>query len=237
MAYVSFIPDKALETEVQHLLNIAHQAQQQSQNKFGKNVIDPFTAFFEMAGFNLDHKAWSENEMTRQAQKTLQNHIGTFHQNILGRIAGWNNLATGSVIDLVNHDLKIIAEVKNKYNTISGGKLADLYTTLDSLVMPKASSYKDYTAYYVSIIPRKPERFNRPFTPSDKNKGTRCQENMLIREIDGSSFYTLATGSPNALQNLYDALPHVVKAISDSAYSAPDLAMLKKYFAKAFGKI
>lgn len=235
MTYVSFVPDHILETEIRHLINIARQAKVQSKEKFGKNVIDPFAAIFEIAGFGIDHATWLESEMTRQAQKTLQNHIGTFHQNVLGTVSGWQNLGTGSVVDLVNHERKIIAEVKNKYNTVSGGKLAELYATLDSLVMPKASSYKEYTAYYVTIIPKRPTRYDQLFTPSDKNKGARCPSNELIREIDGGSFYAMATGEPNALQNLYDALPAVIETVIGDTYQVRDREVLKSYFTAAFG--
>lgn len=38
---------------------------------FGENVIDPFAAMFEMAGFDLEHDSWVRNELMRQAQKTL----------------------------------------------------------------------------------------------------------------------------------------------------------------------
>lgn len=48
------------------------------------------------------------NETTRQAQKTLQNHIGDFHQNILGSVDGWINLKVGSIIDLISEDLPAI---------------------------------------------------------------------------------------------------------------------------------
>ncbi|MCB9435193.1 MAG: Eco47II family restriction endonuclease [Ardenticatenaceae bacterium] len=236
MAYVSFVPDNVLEAEVMHLIAVARQAKMRSKEKFGKNVIDPFAAIFEIAGFGIDHSAWFESEMTRQAQKTLQNHIGTFHQNVLGAVFGWHNLGTGSVVDLVNSEQKIIAEVKNKYNTISGGKLAELYGTLERLVMPKASDYKDYTAYYVSVIPKKPERYERPFTPSDKEKGARCPSNALIREIDGNSFYELVTGTPDALQSLYDVLPDVIETVVGDVLQVHDIDMLKRYFVAAFGR-
>lgn len=94
----------------------------------------------------------------------------------------------------MSEENKIIAEIKNKYNTVSGGKLSDLYHTLDKLVMPKTSIYKGYTAYYVTIIPKSKTRHNKPFTPPDKATGERCPENERIRVIDGASFYDLVTG-------------------------------------------
>ena len=59
-------------------------------------MIDPFAAFFEMAGFGLDHEGWVRTEL--MVQKTLQNQVGNFHQNILGSIEGWENLQTGFVV-------------------------------------------------------------------------------------------------------------------------------------------
>lgn len=99
-----------------------------------------------MSGFGIDYDTWLKSETTRQAQKTLQNHIGDFHQNILGYSKGWTNMKVGNVIDLASEENKAIAEIKNKYNTISGGKLSDLYNSLDKLVSPKSSIYKGYTA-------------------------------------------------------------------------------------------
>lgn len=37
-------------------------------------------------------------------KKSLQNHVGEFHQNILGSLLGWENLGTSQVGDLVSND-------------------------------------------------------------------------------------------------------------------------------------
>lgn len=199
-----------------------------------RNVIDPFAALFEMSGFEIDYKTWLKSETTRQAQKTLQNHIGDFHQNILGYSKGWKNKEVGNIIDILSEEKKIIAEIKNKYNTISGGKLADLYYSLDKQISPKTSIYKGYTAYYVAIIPKKGERYDKPFTPSDKEKGEKCPINEHIREIDGASFYSLVTGYENALEDLFDVLPQVIKLCSSGKYQIRDKEKLKHFFNLAY---
>jgi len=234
MPLLSWIDDLNLKKEVCLLLNKAKEAQIAAFEQFGKNVIDQFSAIFEMSGFNIDYDTWLKSETTRQAQKTLQNHIGDFHQNILGYSEGWTNMKVGNVIDLFSERNKVIAEVKNKYNTISGGKLSDLYNTIDGLISPKTSIYKGYTAYYVAIIPKKPERFNKPFTPSDKEKGEKCPVNEHIREIDGASFYSLVTGSESALEDLFDVLPDVIFECSEGKYQISDKSKLKDFFNLAF---
>jgi hypothetical protein len=235
MPYLHWIEDKDLINAVQHLIDIAKVAERQSEDDFEKNVIDPFSALFQITGFNIDYDTWIISERTRQAQKSLQNHIGDFHQNILGSIEGWDNKKTGNIIDLVSDEKKIIAEVKNKHNTVKGSDLANLYKSLDDLVMHKSSIYKDYIAYYVTIIPRKPLRFNDPFTPSDKEKGAKCALNAKVRIIDGASFYSLVTGDQNALQNLYQTLPKIIQSCKGGALSEKGQTQLMKFFHLAFG--
>ncbi|TRZ66254.1 Eco47II family restriction endonuclease [bacterium] len=234
MSKLKWIDDANLYAEVKQLLSIAKEAKNTAVSEFGKNVIDPFSAIFEMSGFEIDYETWFKSETTRQAQKTLQNHVGDFHQNILGFSKGWENKKVGHVIDLASADKKIIAEIKNKYNTISGGKLSDLYISLDNLVSPKNSIYKGYTAYYVAIVPKKTTRYDNPFTPSNKEKGEKCPMNGNIREVDGASFYTLVTGDDNALEDLFDILPDVIYECSEGRYKIKDKEKLKAFFKLAY---
>lgn len=236
MAYLDWISDQALISCVDHLLNKAKAASSDSIKKFNKNVIDPFSALFQISGFDIDHDTWKQSEVARQAQKTLQNHIGDFHQNVLGSIESWENKGVGSVIDLVNTEHRIIAEVKNKYNTLSGGQLANLYKSLDGLVSPKSSIYHGYTAYYVAIIPKKSERNDKPFTPSNREKGARESSNEKIRQIDGASFYALVTRSETALSDLFQVLPTIIQKVSNKEISQEDKLRLTDYFKDAFGK-
>ncbi len=233
MPKLLWISDDELIKSVSSLLKMASAAKQNALASFGKNVIDPFSAIFEIAGFNMTYDEWVLSEEARQAQKTLQNFIGEFHQKILGSCAGWEDMGRGHIIDIKSDSHKIIAEVKNKHNTISGGLLADLYYSLESAVMDKTSVYKGYTAYHVSIIPKKVAKFNTEFTPSNKQRGQRCPANPLIRQIDGCSFYSLVTGRDNALEELFDVLPFVINHIT--GVSLADTQRLKLLFSLAYG--
>jgi hypothetical protein len=237
-----------VEAQVEIVLKVAIKAKKLAEKKFGRNVIDPFAALFEVSGFDADHAAWKLSETARQAQKTLQNSIGIFHQNILGSARDWEDMKTGSMIDLVSKSKRIIAEVKNKFSTISGGKLSELYYTLDRLVSPKSSVYKDFTAYYVTIIPKKGKRGDTEFTPSDKDKGQKCPSNPLIRQIDGSTFYDLVFEEKNVLKQLYRALPKIInhlradgKFLDDKTGNEPtaeisdqEIQYFMRYFDAAF---
>ncbi|MFC3120296.1 Eco47II family restriction endonuclease [Agaribacter flavus] len=239
MAYLPYLKDEIIQGLVKDVLMIGRKKKQAVIRDFEKNVIDPFSSLFDSAVSGVNHETWKNSEMVRQCQKTLTNHIGNLHQKILGSVVGWQDLGTGGVVDLVCHEKKIIAEVKNKYNTVTGGKLADQYNSLERLVTPKASQYKGYTSYFVNIIPKKPERFDTTFEPSDKDKGIKCPPNELIRITDGASFYQLVTGRKNALSELYEALPDIIEDIYRNDFNEPnfeiqDKSLFKQYFVNAY---
>lgn len=238
MSYLTWISDEALKQAVKNVLEKGRVAKQNAPKNFNKNVVDPFGSLFEMSAFGLNSfDDWKNQELNRQAQKTLQNHIGNLHQEILGNVSGWQNLKVGSNAgsDLVCIEHKILAEIKNKYNTLTGGKQVTLYKEFDNLISPKASTYHGYTAYYVVIIPHKPMRYNKEFTPSDKEKGTRCIVNPKIRVMDGASFYTLVTGEFEALKNFYEVLPQVIEDIFKNDFNVQNFQIAdKKSFAEIF---
>ena len=233
MPKLSFISDENLNLTVQDLLKIAQQAQQKKSHDFNKNVIDPFGLLFEMSGFGIDGAAWERNERIRQTQKTLQNHVGTFHQKILGLVDGWTDEGIGNVVDLVSINRRVIAEIKNKYNTVKGSDKVKVYDSIEKLVMTKGHQYKSFTGYYVEVIPKSGQRYDKEFTPSDSTKGQQRQPNPLIRQIDGYSFYELVTGVPDALNQLFAALPDVIE--KNSAYTFTDRSFAQAFFNKAFG--
>ena len=233
MPHLTWISDNDLILSVSQLLTATQTAKAAAFSKLNTNIMDPFSAIFQMSGFAMNFNDWIKSEEARQSQKTMQNHVGTFHQNILGSCNGWVNLNTGNNVDLVNVAQNIIAEVKNKHNTISGGDLSGLYYRLEKLVMPNASAYKGYTSYHVAIIPKKPTPYNIPFTPSDRAISTKCSSNNLIRMIDGASFYSMVTGSVTALKDLFDVLPTVIGNFNPQ--QTADIVHLQALFTRAYG--
>lgn len=235
MPYLNWISDTDLTNHTKNLLSTAQLAREKKQKEFHKNVIDPFQAIFEMSGYPMNSIDWTTAELARQVGKTVQNKIGEFHQNILGSVSNWDNLKTGQIVDLRSTENKIIAEVKNKHNTVTGSKKADVYDQLESLVMPNASIYNGYQAYFVNIIPKNGTRYNRPFTPSDNTTKSKRPINNLIREIDGASFYHIVTGYQSALKDLYLALPNLIgQILGKPQLSNTDKIRLYRYFAMAY---
>lgn len=173
-----------------------------------ENVLDPFSSMIEASINNLDYDNWIKAEQARQHQKTLQNSIGDLHQKLLANIKDVEDLGVGSVIDIVCHKKKIIAEIKNKHNTTKGNHKVVIYDDIETLL--KTSKYQGYTGYYVEIIPKKPKQFNIPFTPPDNTTGTNRTERVDIRKIDGKSFYKLLTDDENAIYDMYEKMSNIL---------------------------
>ncbi len=235
--WLPFIENKELCSILSELKAASDEAKEKADQSLSRNVIDPFTALFQMQLLSISAREWPEVEKRRQIEKSLQNHIGNFHQKLLGALSGWSDKKVGSVVDLVCEEKMIIAEVKNKHNTLKASDQSGLYDKLSGLVRKKGQQYYGFTAYYVEIIPKRPARYNMPFTPSDNTTGSKKPEDDLIRKIDGASFYELASGHKNALKQVYEILPEALESMGLTPVSPKDKAMLSKYFQEAFGVI
>jgi len=233
-----YLDDDKFLAIVQEVLTAGIQARVQAEEKFASNVIDPFLMLFEISCFRLNANAWEQNEKMRQSQKTLANKIGWFHQKIIGALDGWEDLGTRELVDVVCHEKRIIAEIKNKFNTVKQSDLIGLYEDMANVVLHKTQRYHGYTAYYVEIIPKKAQRYDRCFTPSNRKISKKAPSDNQIRQIDGASFYALATGFDDALAQLFNALPEAIGIIL-KRMKQPRRSItgdtITRYFSQAYG--
>lgn len=196
-----------------------------------RNTLDPFSAMFDMALQNISFEDWIEQEKARQSQKTMQNTVGYFHQHILGAIDGWEDTGSGGEFDLINTEKKIIVELKNKHNTFNstsaGGTYRKMARHLDD-------GYLDYRGYVVTVIPKYPKRFVRPFAPSEPGESHPARNDLMI--VDGASFYEIATGDKDALKKLYNALPSAIEHAKNGVHMDIDSSSeFSELFTKSFG--
>jgi hypothetical protein len=180
-----------------------------------KNTLDCFSCVIDslIQGISIDE--WMQQETMRQSQKTLQNSIGEFHQKVLATFPGVKDLGTGNIVDLVIEDKKIIAEIKNKWNTTKGNHKPNIYDDLEKILTNYSNNF---VAYYVEMLPKNGKEYDEPFTPSDNVTKTRRPSNNRIRVIDGKSFYTLITGDSDAFQKLYCLIPLLVCEILNERF-------------------
>lgn len=201
-----FVENEIFIAEVKRVFDKIETAYNEIDNTFYSNVIDPFSAYFDMLIQDISQDRWIEQEKSRQIQKTLQNEIGYFHQNILGSIGEWKNPGSGGGFDVENKSKKIFAEIKNKWNTFNSSSMDATY---EKMVRYLNNEKKGYKAYIVMILPKKSERFIKKFVPPQKQE----REDLLL--VDGATFYEIVTGNKNGIKIVFESIEKAVKIIEE----------------------
>lgn len=174
-----------------------------------KNTIDEFKTIFDVCVNQISFDEWSKIELTRQQDKTINNKIGEFHQELLGKVDGWVDLGIGdeTEIDLKKEDNTVFVELKNKYNTMNSSSEKTCREKLENVI----EKYPDATAYWAYVI--------------SKNYKSECRvwkyqqrEDERIRRISGDRLYAMVTGDSKALQKTFNAIPKAIVEILGEDY-------------------
>jgi len=209
----AFDRDK-LKSAIQGSVARLYNAQNESLDLY-RNTLDCFSATLDALIQGIPMEQWLHQESERQIQKTKQNAIGSLHEDIMGSIDGVESLPVGNLIDIISHQIKLIAEVKNKHNTTKGNHKVQIYRDIEK----KLKELPGYTGYYVEVLPKGAKVYNLPFTPSDNQTKTRLPEREDIRVVDGLTFYSILTGDDNAIHELYENLPYLVAEIIQEQFN------------------
>lgn len=188
MKELSWISDAALDDCIESLLLRVKDAREAGIQRVKKNVQDPFMLLGLAHAYGVDSpRELAELESIASVSSSISSAVGKFHQSVLGQIHGFKDHDAG--YDIESEDRQLLAEIKNKHNTMNAGTREKVEADLRTAVRMKPG----YTGYLVIIIPKHPSRYQREL-------GNR------VYEVDGSSFYELATDEPTALRDLYEAL-------------------------------
>lgn len=201
--YVSFISDKHLLNCVGNLHKSYVDAKSNiSKKKFYNNKIDTIKLTFDAKFNDLDEESLIETEILRQIDKSINNAIGTFHEEILGGIVGYEkgNL-DGYDIKAKNNTL--FADIKNKHNTMNSSAAESLFQKLSKY----ADQHPKAKCYWVQILAT--SSFNEKWEASLNGKN---YAHDRVYKISGDQFYKLLSNQEDAFYQLYKALP---KAIAD----------------------
>jgi hypothetical protein len=150
----------------------------------------------------MDEKTLIKTEINRQIDKSINNSIGTFHEQILGGIAGFE-IGILSGFDIKATDDTLFADIKNKHNTMNSSSAESLFQKLAKY----ADTYKKSKCYLVQILAK--NSFNELWSGEINGKE---YSHSRVYKISGDQFYTLLSGENDALFQLYNNLP---KAIDD----------------------
>lgn len=201
--YVDFISDEHFLKCVENLHRSYEKAKAKiSKKKFYNNKIDTIKLTFDSKFNNIDEESIIEAEILRQIDKSINNSIGTFHEQILGGISSFE-IGKLSGFDIKAIDNTLFADIKNKHNTMNSSSAEALFQKLARY----ADDYKKAKCYWVQILAK--GSFNEHWKGDINGKE---YSHSRVFKISGDQFYALLTGRENALYELYNALP---KAIND----------------------
>ncbi|MCY4527287.1 MAG: Eco47II family restriction endonuclease [Anaerolineaceae bacterium] len=193
----SWISDNDLSEHIDRLLAAAENSIANAHGRRRRNRLDPFGSLLVAASYELTSVEGLEQVQDAESSlRGMSNALGSFHQGVLGSVNGWRDHDAG--YDIEGQSRRIVAEIKNKHNTMNTTTRRGVESDLQTAVRQKGRGWK---AYLVIIIPRKPERYTKQLG-QDK-----------VYEIDGASFYHIVTGQPNAMHDLFE---HVCNRLSPS---------------------
>lgn len=199
--YVSFISDEHLLNCIGNLHNAYLRAKNNITKKsFYSNKVDTFKLTFDAKFNDISEEDLIQSEILRQIDKSINNSIGTFHEQILGGIKGFEigNLS-GFDIKAVNNSL--FADIKNKHNTMNSSSAEALFQKLARY----ADDYKIAKCYWVQILAK--NSFNEHWKGEINGKE---YSHSRVYKISGDQFYSLLSGQEDALFQLYKVLPTAI---------------------------
>lgn len=164
--------------------------------QFNENIIDPIKLTFDAKVYGKGFEQIIEAECIRQIDKTNTNHIGYFHQNLFRYVGnGWKVPETG--FDIVNDELHIYVELKNKHNTMNSGAANTVYMNMQNKILHDDKA----TCMLVEVIATK--------SRNEKwNKGGLSHEK--IRRVSIDKFYAIVFQDTLAFFKLCKALPSIL---------------------------
>ena len=199
--YVNFVSDDHLLECVKNLHNSYLKAKNNiSKKNFYSNKVDTIKLTFDSKFNSINEDDLIQAEILRQIDKSINNSIGTFHEQVLGGIEGYQigNLS-GFDIKAINDTL--FADIKNKHNTMNSSSSEALFQKLARY----ADTYKNAKCYWVQILAKGSFKENWKGDINGKE-----YSHSRVFKISGDQFYALLSGEKDALLHLYKALPLVI---------------------------
>lgn len=205
--YVDFITDEHFLDCIANL----HAAYLRAKNNITKknfyaNKIDTIKLTFDSKFNDIDEESLIQAEILRQIDKSINNSIGTFHEQILGGIKGFE-VGNFSGYDIKAEDNSLFADIKNKHNTMNSSSAEALYQKLSKY----ANENKKAKCYWVQVLAKSSfcEQWKGEINGKEYN-------HSRVLKISGDQFYALLSGRANALFQVYKSLPIAIKDFLNS---------------------
>jgi hypothetical protein len=168
--------------------------------EFNSNIVDPIKLTFDAKVYRRTLEEVIASECLRQMDKSNNNHIGYFHQNIFQYAGnGWEVPNEG--FDVVNEDRHIYVEIKNKHNTMNSAASQKTYMKMQNKIVRDSHA----TCMLVEVIATKSQNKTWVVTV-DKEQFN----NENIRRVSMDKFYEIVFEDPLAFAKLCRTLPVIL---------------------------
>jgi hypothetical protein len=171
-----------------------------SKKNFYSNKVDTIKLTFDAKFNKIDEESLIQAEILRQIDKSINNSIGTFHEQILGGIKGFE-VGKLSGFDIKANDDSLFADIKNKHNTMNSSSAEALFQKLSKY----ADTYKKSKCYWVQVLAK--SSFCELWKGEINGKE---YSHSRVYKISGDQFYALLSGNENAFFQLYKTLPTAI---------------------------
>ena len=175
--------------------------------QFRKNIVDPVKLTFDAHVYRRKVEEVIDAEVLRQLNKTNENLLGYFHQNIFKYIGkGWTVPEIGEDgFDVENHEKHVFAEIKAKHNTMNSSAAKSVHSHMRGLVEGDTRA----VCYLVEVVAKTSQDIawklgNAPLRPDRQER---------VRRISIDRFYEIVTGEPDAFRRLCSVLGRVIDDI------------------------
>ena len=197
--YVDFISDEHLLKCVENLYKSYRKAKNKiSKKNFYSNKVDVFKITFDSKFNDISEEDLINAEILRQIDKSINNSIGTFHEQILGGVEGFE-VGNLSGFDIKATDNSLFAIfLRNPVSRLIEYSIFEQLST-------QANVFRNSTCYLVDfeIEDYYLEIFNI-------TKGELSTSHKNVFRISLKKFYQLLTKDQNAFSDLQRRLPNII---------------------------
>lgn len=169
--------------------------------EFNANIIDPIKLTFDSKVYGKSLREVIETECLRQIDKSNQNHIGYFHQNLFKYAPGWSVPPKG--FDVVNEDRHIFAELKNKHNTMNSRAALAVYSFMQNKILQDDKA----KCMLVEVISKRSQNEKWHFNGYSHES---------IRRVSIDNFYEIVFGDKDAFRKLCEKLPQILTDVLEN---------------------
>ncbi len=227
MAWVlNFISEENFKKHVQEtILKYGEKLESFDLKRFNSNLIDPIKLIFDKSVYKTSWEEIVNNEIFRQRDKSNNNDIGYFHQNIFSYFEGCEVPQEGWDVIYRNPDGIVMpdgdvvhtlyVEMKNKHNTMNSASSAKTYIKMQSQLLED----DDCACLLVEAIAKYSQ--NVKWTTKVDGKSV---HHKRIRRVSMDQFYSIVTGDENAFYKMCMALPEVITSVvqEEGAVAVPE---------------